>query len=645
MALPATVLKSILATLPALSYLDAKYLLSHDLRLIRSFLTSTLEQAIYEKRDRLSLYYLLETVALSPTPALRDRPFLIYEGTTWSYKEAYDMILRYATWLKERYNIKKGEIVALDFTNKPALIWVWYGLWAIGAKPAMINYNLSGERLLHCVKTSSARLVLVDGEVRGVLEGEEGEKTRKLLETDGMEREVVIFDEATERVVGTWRAVRPGDEERGGEKLHNMAMLIYTSGTTGMPKPAIISFQKLHFGAGFASRYICLKSTDVYYTCMPLYHSSAVLLGITNVLYSRATLSLGHKFSTKTFWRDVRASNSTVIQYVGETCRYLLSAPPQPTDHDHKVRMAFGNGLRPDVWPAFKERFNIPIITEFYASTEGSSGSWNYQEGHFGIGAVGRSGLLLRSIMGRNAKLVVMDPDGESPLRDPTTGFATECPRGKAGELLWRLDPNNVKKSFQGYFENGKATNEKILRDVFAKGDAWFRTGDLQKVSPDGLFWYFIDRIGDTYRWKSENVSTAEVAEVLGGCSEVAEANVYGVELPGHDGRAGCACVVLKPECYVGSTGAEAKEETMKTLAQHVVKGLPKFAVPIFIRVTREMVTTGNLKHVKHDMRVQGADPELVESGGDRLWWLVGGVYVRFTKKDWDELRGGKVKL
>ncbi|KAH8152521.1 uncharacterized protein LAJ45_03361 [Morchella importuna] len=645
MALPAAILKSLLAALPLLSYLDAKYLLSHDLCLIRSFLTSTLEQAIYEKRDRLSPFYLIEDLALSPNAALRDRPLLIYEGTTWSYKAAHDMILRYATWLKERYAIAKGDIVALDFTNKPALIWVWYGLWAIGAKPAMINYNLSGERLVHCVRTSTARLVLVDGEVRGVLEGEEGERTRRMLETEGGERQVVVFDEATERVVETWKAVRPGDEERGGQKLPDMAMLIYTSGTTGMPKPAIISFQKLHFGAGFASRYIGLKSTDVYYTCMPLYHSSAVLLGLTNVLYARATLSLGHKFSTKTFWRDVRDSHATVIQYVGETCRYLLSAPPQPTDTQHAVRMAFGNGLRPDIWPAFKDRFNIPVIAEFYASTEGSSGSWNYQEGSFGVGAIGRSGALLHALMGRSARTVRMDASGDTPLRDPTTGFAIECPPGEAGELLWRLDPNNVKKNFQGYFGNGKATDEKILRDVFAKGDAWFRTGDLQRTSVDGLFWYFVDRIGDTYRWKSENVSTAEVAEVLGGCGEVAEANVYGVELPGHDGRAGCACVVLREGAYVGPKGAEVKEEVMRVLGQHVVKGLPRFAVPLFVRVTREMVTTGNLKHVKHDLRVQGVDPEMVEGGGDRLWWLKDGVYVRFTKKDWEGIRAGKVKL
>lgn len=233
-----------------------------------------------------------------------------------------------------------------------------------------------------------------------------------------------------------------------------------------MPKAAIISFQKLHFGAGFCHRYLALTPADRFYTCMPLYHTSPVILGVINCLHAGCTVALGHKFSTKTFWRDVRTSEATIIQYVGETCRYLLSAPADPeNDKNHKVRMAFGNGLRPDVWEAFRERFGIDVVAEFYASTEGSSGSWNYQEGSWGIGAVGRSGGLLRMLLGGGVKIAKMDDESEDLLRG-ADGFAVECKWMESGEVLWKLDPDNIKGTFQGYFRNGKATDEKILRSA-----------------------------------------------------------------------------------------------------------------------------------------------------------------------------------
>lgn len=230
-----------------------------------------------------------------------------------------------------------------------------------------------------------------------------------------------------------------------------------------MPKAAVISFQKLHYGAGFCHHFLGMRTTDRFYTCMPLYHSSAAILGVTQVLTVGCTLSLGHKFSTKTFWRDVRESDATIIQYVGETCRYLLAAVPDPRDRAHRVRMAFGNGLRPDVWAGFKERFGIATVAEFYASTEGPSGSWNFQEGSWGVGAVGRSGGLLRMLLGGGVKIAKMDDETEDLLRGPD-GFAVLCAPMEAGELLWKLDAENIEKKFQGYWKNGKATDDRIIR-------------------------------------------------------------------------------------------------------------------------------------------------------------------------------------
>lgn len=366
------------------------------------------------------------------------------------------------------------------------------------------------------------------------------------------------------------------------------------------------------------------------------------MLGMSNTIFIGGTLSLGRKFSTKTFWSEVRDSKATIIQYVGETCRYLLAAPPSPLDKDHNVRIAFGNGLRPDIWNRFKERFNIPCIAEFYAATEGTSGTFNFSRNDFGAGAIGRHGSIGRAMLGRNVILVELDWETEAPWRDPKTGLCKQNTDGSAGELLNRLDPANISASFQGYFNNKKATESKVMRDVLVKGDAWYRTGDVMSWNDDGMT-YFSDRIGDTFRWKSENVSTNEVSEALGSHPAIVEANVYGVEVPHHDGRAGCVALVLKDK-------GQADQQTMDSLAEHVRKNLPKYAWPVFVRVTRDMEITGTNKQQKHVLRAQGVDLEKIGKAGkegmpDEMWWLQGGRYVPFGPEQWSSLNAGQVKL
>lgn len=374
---------------------------------------------------------------------------------------------------------------------------------------------------------------------------------------------------------------------------------------------------------------------------MPLYHSSAAVLGLCSTLGIGSTIIIGHKFSTKTFWKEVRESNATMIQYVGETCRYLLAAPPQidpvtgaNLDKQHNVRLAFGNGLRPDIWNRFKERFGIPTIAEFYAATEGPSGSWNISSNDFSRGAIGRNGSIASALLGPSIAIVRPDWTTELPYRDPHTNFCERVPRGEPGELLYKVDPANVDLKFQGYFNNAAASQSKILRDVVAKGDAWFRTGDIVRWDAEGR-WYFNDRIGDTFRWKSENVSTSEVAEALGHHPHIHEANVYGVELPHHDGRAGCAAVKFASD--------DVSQPLLDSVAAHVLKALPKYAIPLFVRVTRQMHATGNNKQQKQALRVQGVRPGSVD--GDKVYWLRGGTYVEFRERDWEELNGGRVRL
>lgn len=380
---------------------------------------------------------------------------------------------------------------------------------------------------------------------------------------------------------------------------------------------------------------------------MPLYHSSAALLGFCTCLYAGSTFVIGHKFSTQKFWSEVRASNASIIQYVGETCRYLLGAPPQidpisgeNLDKKHNVRIAFGNGLRSDIWNRFKERFGIDTVVEFYAATESPSGCWNVSSNNFGIGAIGRHGMLATQLLRLNTAIVELDWEAEVPLRS-SRGYCREVSTNSPGELLYKIDAQAIEKKFQGYLNNSQATEGKILRNVFKQGDAWFRTGDVIRIDSNGR-WYFCDRIGDTFRWKSENVSTAEVSEVLGTHPAVREANVYGVEIPHHDGRAGCAALTLD--------GGKATTEVLDGIARVAETGLPKYAVPLFLRVVSgEMAPTGNNKQQKHHLRSQGVDPEKIRRGsegvGDRIYRLKAGRYVELSDEGWEEIKAGKARL
>ncbi|KAI9840101.1 MAG: hypothetical protein M1837_001905 [Sclerophora amabilis] len=654
----------------SLAYLNARMSLDYDYHLIYSKLMGEFQTSIRDRRDRLNGFYNLEERAQS---GLAEKPFIHYQGTEWTYKETYEMVLRYGTWLKTRYGVRPKEIVAMDFMNSDNFLFIWLGLWSIGARPAFINYNLSGKPLLHCVRTSTTRLLIVDEAVKSVVSSEVAEELRTL--NGGVE--VVFFDSALEAEARTTTGIREPDATRSGVQTQDMAILIYTSGTTGLPKPAIVSWNKVNFPPRFVFRFLKWGKEDRMYTCMPLYHSSAALFGFWAALVGGSSIAIGRKFSTKNFWREARESNSTLIQYVGETCRYLLAAPPEVDpvtgenlDGKNGVRLAFGNGLRPDVWLKFKERFGIETIVEFYAATEGMSGSWNFSRNGFSQGAIGRNGTLARFVLGTELAVLEIDWESEAPWRNPVSGRCKKVQTGEAGELLYKLDAKNIRRKFQGYFGNDKASEGKIMRDVLAPGDAWFRTGDLVRWDAEGR-WYFSDRLGDTFRWKSENVSTSEVSEVLGHHPAIREANVYGVSVPHHDGRAGCAAVVFSPTSTSPGPALPSDSPTstphpsptiLASIAQHVQSQLPRYAVPIFLRVgtdnddedndgsAMQMQRTGTNKQQKHELRNQGVDPEKVSTGPgprttDRLYWFNGTTYVPFGKREWQELGSGAVKL
>ncbi|KAL2139425.1 hypothetical protein VTI28DRAFT_5239 [Corynascus sepedonium] len=616
------------------AYVNARFSLAHDSLFFRIF-GSTLFRLFRARRgNRINVFYVLEERALDKQ--VRGRPFVLFEGRSFTYAETYERALRYGAWLRERHGVREGDVVALDYQNSEMFVFLWFALWAVGAKPAFINHNLQGAALTHCLRASTARLAIVDPRVAESVTDEVRQELSGPME-------FVVFTPEVDAEAQKQEPVRYPDAVRTEDEPTNMAILIYTSGTTGMPKPAIMSWAKIYMAANISAKGVAATQSDVFYTCMPLYHSAASCLAVCSALFVGATAAIGRKFSTKTFWKEVRETKATIIQYVGETCRYLTVAPPEMDpvtgenlDKKHSVRAAMGNGLRPDVWDRFKERFGIDTIYEIYAATEGAAGFWNVSRNSFSKGAIGRFGVLSGAVSSIRSALVLVDNETELPWRDPKTGFCRRVKTGEPGEFIVNLPADDIKKRFQGYYGNEAATNSKIMRDVFKKGDAWFRSGDVLQWDSDGRV-YFNDRIGDTFRWKSENVSTTEVAQVLGLHAAVQEANVYGVQLPNHDGRAGCVAIVLD--------APQVNAQVLASLAAHAREQLPRYAVPVFLRLVKEvgMQSTGTNKQQKHTLRQQGVDPSKVQD--DALFWLKDGTYVPFTQTDWESLQEGMVKL
>ncbi|KAF2403525.1 fatty-acyl-CoA synthase [Trichodelitschia bisporula] len=625
---------AVAGTTAAAAYLDAKFHISHDLRMAKAAPDAKPTAKFMEestKAGRILTYHVLEDQA-------RIRPndlFIMFEGREHTYGNFFDHVTRIGNWLLKDLDVQKDEIVAVDGGNSPEYLMLWFALEGIGACPSYINNNLTSKSLVHCVELCGCRYLLGEEDFRANIEPCGAELQEKGIQT--------LYYSWT--FLSALSDTTPLPAERNlTSDLTSLNSLIYTSGSTGLPKGVpMIKGRELLIGRSIAA-YLQLRPGDRMYTCMPLYHGAAHGLCVTPVIHSGAAIILGRKFSHARFWPEVRAGKANMIQYVGELCRYLINAPPSPQDKDHCVKMAWGNGMRPDVWPVFRERFGIETINELYAATDGMGGTYNPNRGPFTQGAIGLRGLLWRLNKGNVEVRVRIDPDTEEILRGPD-GWAIKCRDGEAGETLHALDPNAQGLGFAGYHRNEAAGEKRKIRDVFRKGDLWFRSGDMQRQLPDGRV-YFVDRLGDTFRWKSENVSTNEVADVIGTHPHVAEANVFGVSVPHADGRCGCAAIV--PAEGV-SVGAEDKPGTLDfaDLARHALAQLPRYAVPIFIRVTPALDYTGTLKMQKGRLKREGVDPAVVGAAGDRLFWLPPGkdAYVPFGPAEWEALQAEKVRL
>lgn len=380
---------------------------------------------------------------------------------------------------------------------------------------------------------------------------------------------------------------------------------------------------------------------DCWYSAMPLYHGTGAISS-TLALVGGVAVAIAPRFSTSGFWPDIHDSQSTVFIYVGETARYLLNAPPHPLERKHRLRLAYGNGLRPDVWQRLQDRFNIPEVAEFFNSSEGMFGMAVWAKGPYLRACVGHHGLLLRLMVRNTYVPVQIDHETGDIWRDPKTGFAKRVPYEEGGEILVAILDQDAAE-FKGYWRSEEASEKKYARDVFKKGDVFYRSGDALRRTPDG-HWYFMDRLGDTYRWKSENVSTAEVAETLGAFPGIAEANVYGVTVPNHEGRAGCAAIHVDPN--------HKADMNYNDLLKFARARLPRYAVPVFLRIQKASLHIHNHKQNKTPLRKEGVDPSMIgkeDAAGkdDTFLWVPpkGDQFVEFREEDWLNLEGGKARL
>jgi fatty-acyl-CoA synthase len=546
------------------------------------------------------------------------RPAVLHGDRVIDWRALDEGANRYARWARAQ-GMKKGDVVALLMENRPEYLMAWLGLVKEGIVAALINTHLTSAPLAHSLAISGAKHVILGSELAEAFDAAAAQVPERLIvwATDGR-------ISGAEDVDAALAAQSAEPLENPAEVFcRDNALYIYTSGTTGMPKAAKLSHMRvLHMLSAFQGA-VNAGPDDRMYDVLPLYHSAGGICALGPVFLGGASVVVREKFSAHEFWSDCAKYKPTLFQYIGELCRYLLNTPEDPQERAHNLRIAIGNGLRPEIWPKFQERFRIPHIMEFYGATEGNVGMINY-DGK--VGAIGRVPWYARSI--QKIRLIRFDVEKQAPVRGPD-GHCQETADDEIGEAIGQINDKVARERFDGYTKT-EDTAKKVLRDVFRKGDAWFRTHDLMRRDKHGYF-YFVDRTGDTFRWKGENVATSEVAAALSGFPGVKEANVYGVVVPGDEGKAGMAALV---------TG---EGFDLAGLAAHLERHLPSYARPVFLRFQKAIEATSTFKQRKIDLQKEGFDPTKI---GDELYvHTSSGRFEKLTPQIYLDIENDRIAL
>ncbi|HHL43457.1 MAG TPA: long-chain-acyl-CoA synthetase, partial [Hellea balneolensis] len=518
--------------------------------------------------------------------AFKDRPAFESETGAWTYGEFDAYANQVAHWGLAQ-GLVPGDTVAFFSNNRLEYVAVWFGLSKIGVISALINFQLRGKSLAHCVNIAKCKLAIVEADIQ-----KSWASAKSHLDND-LATFIAFNGGAFDQAIRTQSQDRPQRDIRQNIVAGDTMLKMFTSGTTGLPKAAKMPHTRgQYYSRGFIIPSGATKD-DRMMIVLPLYHATGGICGVGVALLQGGCLIIRRKFSVSGFWRDARNSKATMFMYVGELCRFLLNAPPSKDDRDHCVRCIVGNGLRPEIWEDFTARFGIDKVVEFYGATEGNVSLINL-DGK--VGTVGRVPEYLRKNF--NGDIVRYDIETGTYPRDEN-GFFIRTKPGEVGELIGEVRQDETRFRYDGY-ENKKASAKKLLHNVFKQGDVWFHTGDLFRRDKDG-YYAFVDRMGDTFRWKAENVSTNEVAGVIAAHPGVLQANVYGVPVPGYDGKAGMASIVVAPEF------------NLEDLRTHIHKSLPVYARPLFIRISNESDTTTTFKYKKTALVKDGFDPTKVK--------------------------------
>ena len=565
---------------------------------------------------------ILSHVIAERAAEMGDAPALLSERESFSYRALHERANQYSRWALAQH-IGKGECVCLLMPNRPEYLAVWLGISSIGGVVALINTNLAGFSLAHCVNIASPKHIIASANLV--------DRLTAVLPQLSSSPKIWVHGQGDPQ----WSCIDQAVDCQPKETLEaevrqvtteDCALYIYTSGTTGLPNAARISHGRVMQWSHWFSGMMDVRPADRLYNCLPMYHSVGGIVAPGATLVGGGSMVTREQFSATHFWDDIAQWQCTLFQYIGELCRYLLHAEPSLNDTRHNLRMACGNGLRPDVWEAFQQRFAISRIFEFYAATEGVVSLFNV-EGE--IGSIGRTPPYLAARF--PTTLICYDTEADAPARDEQ-GLCVRCAPNEVGEAIGPLrdGPENVGNRFEQYVDSG-SSERKILCNVFRPGDAWFRTGDLMRKDERG-FYYFVDRVGETFRWKGENVSCTEVAHVIGAFSGIREAVVYGVSVPFAEGRVGMAAIV------------PAKELELPALRAHLVQQLPEYACPVFLRMRNEIEVTATFKYNQVKLAGEGFDPDAT---ADVLFFYHPGLrqYVPLDRTLYRQIRSGEVRI
>ena len=529
-----------------------------------------------------------------------DRVFLRFGDQRLTYRDANAAANRYAAVLAAR-GVGHGDVVAIMLRNSPNTVLAMLAAVKCGAVAGMLNYHQRGEVLAHSLGLLDAKVLIAETDLVSAVAECGGAGATETLTVEDLERFAV-------------NAPATNPASASAVQAKDTAFYIFTSGTTGFPKASVMTHRRwLAALAAFGGLGLRLKGSDTLYCCLPLYHNNALTVALSSAITSGATLALGKSFSASKFWDEVIAAEATAFIYIGEICRYLLNQPPKQTDRAHKVRVIAGNGLRPEIWDEFTKRFGIARVCEFYASSEGNAAFINI----FNVPQT-------TGISPTPLAYVEYDPDTGAPLRDEN-GRVRRVPAGEPGLLL---SPVNRLQPFDGYTDPA-SSEKKLVRNAFREGDCWFNSGDV--MSPQGMgHAVFVDRLGDTFRWKGENVATTQVEAALTSDESVEECTVFGVEVPDTGGRAGMAAVKLR----------DGAEFDGASLARAVYGQLPAYALPLFVRVVKSLEHTTTFKSRRVELREQAYGPDVE----DPLYVLAGRDegYVPYYDEYPDEVAAGK---